>query len=87
MRAVIFDIDGTLANTSHRLHYVTGGARDWPAFFGAMADDTLVEPIREVLRALLRSHNAVLLCSGRPEDYRAATEAWLAVEEEKPWHF
>jgi len=31
----IFDIDGTLADVSHRLHYITGETKDWDAFFAA----------------------------------------------------
>ncbi len=36
-RCVIFDIDGTLSDPTHRLHHVKGGAKNWPAFFDEMA--------------------------------------------------
>lgn len=75
-RAVIFDIDGTLADASHRLHHITGGKRDWDAFFGTMGDDTPVEPICDLLTYLI-DKTAIVLCSGRPETYRGVTEAWL----------
>ncbi len=75
-REIIFDIDGTLADLSHRLYWVTGGQRDWPAFFAAMNRDTVIEPIRELLWQLQRDHK-IILCSGRPEDCRDATEIWL----------
>lgn len=77
MRAVIFDIDGTLADASHRIHHVTGGNRDWAAFFSAMADDPIVGPIRDLLYLVYDADIAIVLCSGRPENYRAVTEAWL----------
>jgi hypothetical protein len=78
MRAVIFDIDGTLADASHRLHHVTGGNRNWDAFFAAMGDDPVVEPIRDLLNSITRgSDNPIVLCSGRPENYRDITEDWL----------
>lgn len=77
MRAVIFDIDGTLADTAHRLYHVTGGRRDWDAFFAAMSDDPPVGPIRELLTRL-EGRDEIILCSGRPEDYREVTEEWLA---------
>lgn len=77
MKAIIFDIDGTLADLSHRLHHVQGGKKDWPAFFGAMADDTVIEPVADHLR-LCADRYPIILCSGRPEDYRAVTEKWLA---------
>lgn len=76
MKTVIFDIDGTLADASHRLHWVTGGARDWVSFFASMHRDTVVEPIRALLWSL-QGDNKIVLCSGRPEDYRETTEIWL----------
>lgn len=81
MRCVIFDIDGTLADASHRLHHVRGGKRDWSAFFAAMGDDPVVEPIRDLLHIIYDDQgddNEIVLCSGRPENYRDVTEAWLA---------
>lgn len=84
INAVIFDIDGTLADASHRLHHVTGDKRDWPAFFAAMGDDPCHEPINDLARAMRHDGNQLVLCSGRPEDYRAVTEAWL-LRYEVPW--
>lgn len=76
--AAIFDIDGTLANIDHRLHYLYGGSPDrWDAFFGAMDDDTIVEPVRDLLLCVRAAGKPVVLCSGRPDNYRAVTEAWL----------
>jgi len=76
MRAVIFDIDGTLADASHRLHHVTGSNRNWDAFFAAMGDDPVVEPIRDLLEACAGEFE-IVLCSGRPENYRQMTIEWL----------
>lgn len=78
MRSVIFDIDGTLADLTHRLHFVTGDRRDWGAFFEGMADDGCYADIRDLVFALGRDGNRILLCSGRPDNYRAATETWLS---------
>lgn len=77
MKAVIVDIDGTLADCSHRLHHVLpGGKRDWDAFFASMDEDGVITPVRDVVRALSRDY-AILLCSGRPDNYRDVTERWL----------
>lgn len=77
MRAAIVDIDGTLADCRHRLHHVLPGRkRDWDAFFGEMDDDELIWPVGEVVRHLA-IESRIVLCSGRPENYRAVTEAWL----------
>lgn len=84
MDAIIFDIDGTLADVGHRRHHVTGGKREWDRFFEAMVDDP---PLADVclLADLLGQTKLVqdgevtlFLCSGRPDNYRAETESWLA---------
>lgn len=77
MKAAIFDIDGTLADCRHRLHHVVGAKRDWPSFFGEMDKDSIIEPLRDLALTLSAGDYAVVLCSGRPETYRAVTEAWL----------
>lgn len=77
---VIFDIDGTLADISHRLHFIKGEKKNWPAFYAACALD---KPIYEMCRT------AALFC-GRPgitvgfitgregsDRVRADTEDWL----------
>ena len=66
---MIFDIDGTLADATHRLHHVTGGRRDWDAFFAEMADDVPVKPICDLLVELIK-RNTIVICSGRPERSR-----------------
>lgn len=77
MRTAIIDIDGTLADCRHRLHHVLPGQRrDWEAFFAAMDEDDLIEPVAHVVRSMADQYK-VVLCSGRPENYRAVTEAWL----------
>lgn len=76
MRTVIFDLDGTLSDATHRLHHVTGGNRNWDAFFAGMGDDPVVEPIRDLLEACADEFE-IVLCSGRPENYRQTTIEWL----------
>lgn len=77
-RAVIFDIDGTLADCSHRLYHVTGSSKNWPAFFASMDQDGCVEKMRDLAIMVHGSDMAILLCSGRPETHRAVTEQWMA---------
>lgn len=42
----IFDLDGTLADLTHRLHYISGEKKDWKMFFDACYGDT---PIRDIV--------------------------------------
>jgi hypothetical protein len=72
----VFDIDGVLADATHRQHFVEGRPKDWHAFFAAVAADPVIEEGRRRLLAAATQHEVVLV-SGRPERTRAATEAWL----------
>ncbi|MDL1890333.1 hypothetical protein FBQ96_12270, partial [Nitrospirales bacterium NOB] len=77
-KAAIIDLDGTLANIGHRLHHVRDGARDWDAFFEGIPEDSIVEPVRDVLVALHRDFVSIVLASGRPERCREMTVKWLS---------
>lgn len=53
MRAIICDVDGTVADCRHRLHHVLPGSkRDWGAFFSKMADDAPIYPVIDLIRSL-----------------------------------
>jgi predicted kinase len=75
---IIFDIDGTLANCSHRVHHVNGSKKNWPAFMDGIPRDT---PHAQVIlmNELIAQHSNfdIILCSGRSEDERKTTEEWL----------
>ncbi len=73
-RAVIFDIDGVLADAAGRQHYLDWG--DWRSFFDAVGDDPIIEEIERLLE-LLDSSLAVILVTGRPRRVQAPTVAWL----------
>jgi hypothetical protein len=75
--AVICDIDGTLANCDHRLHFVNSSPKNWPAFFAAAKHDVLNHPVAEMINMLSNKY-PILLVSGRPEDIRDLTEQWLS---------
>jgi predicted kinase len=76
-RAVLFDIDGTLADASHRLHHIQNGSRNWDAFFTEAANDPVIEPIRELLYLFDNQDYRIILVSGRTDKIRGITEAWL----------
>lgn len=73
---IICDIDGTLADCTHRLHHIQKTPRDWDAFFAATADDKPIMPIVVTVSCLNLSHR-LIYCSGRPEKTRQATVDWL----------
>lgn len=73
----MFDIDGVLADVSHRLHFVEDRPRDWDAFFSAAVDDP---PLPEGVALAQESAKEcdVVYVTGRPERCRADTLAWFA---------
>jgi len=73
----IFDIDGTLADCEHRIHWVRSKPKNWPAFNRAMKDDTPNWDIVWLLRNFYSAGVTILIASGRSEDDRAVTEDWL----------
>jgi hypothetical protein len=76
----IFDIDGTLADLTHRLHFVRGnGKPDWRAFFAAVSADEPIRHILELARDLAVSGKPIVYVSGRSDECREDTEGWLTV--------
>jgi phosphoglycolate phosphatase-like HAD superfamily hydrolase len=71
----VFDIDGVLADVSHRLHYLD--VHRWERFFRAADEDPLLEEGAERLREAQLDHDVVFL-TGRPERNRRLTSDWLA---------
>jgi phosphoglycolate phosphatase-like HAD superfamily hydrolase len=75
--AVIFDMDGTLSDCRHRLHWIKGpGEKNWQKFFQGSKDDKPQHPVVR-LAIQLAQNNAIIIASGRPESLRRVTEAWL----------
>lgn len=73
----IFDIDGTLANTAHRQHFLEGDRKNWKGFFGAMDQDPPFQDIIDIAQEQASLGHLNILVSGRPEKYRRVTELWL----------
>lgn len=74
---VIFDIDGTLADVSERIHHLRKKPKDWNAFFGGMAQDKAIQSMVRLCNLLYASGIQVILCSGRSEEHRDETMKWL----------
>ena len=88
--AYIFDIDGTLADGSQRLHFILPKeedlkgdidldkiAPDWESFYEACIDDKPIEGVIETLKLLSFTGIKILLVTGRPKKYLTQTLAWL----------
>ena len=76
--AVIFDMDGVLANGDHRQHLLNKtGKKDWKAFFARAGDDALIEEVARLTHLLDRDLSVVLL-TARPTTIQDLTLDWLA---------
>jgi FMN phosphatase YigB (HAD superfamily) len=74
---VLVDVDGTLADVRHRLHHIREGRKkNWKAFFEGMDRDTPIASTVAWVQALAR-HYDIIIITGRPEEYRERTIAWL----------
>jgi phosphoglycolate phosphatase-like HAD superfamily hydrolase len=76
MKCYLFDLDGTLADLSHRLPLIQKDPKDWDAFFAACGDDAPISHIIGVAQALMTS-GCLVFVSGRSDAVRPQTEAWL----------
>jgi len=74
--AYLFDLDGTLADLTHRLHHIQSDPKNWDAFFAACVDDEPIQHVAEIARALMRYHRIVIV-SGRSDQVRSETVRWL----------
>lgn len=87
---IVCDMDGTLCNINHRLHYVTGvysdGSKvknwnsgkdkDWNSFFDRMDNDIPNDHVVSLIKNVYGGMPVVIV-TGRPESHRVPTENWL----------
>ena len=80
---IVFDIDGTLADCKHRLHYIsrklhpTSKTKDYPAFYAASIDDTPIEVMCDIAAACIEEYLPIAFVTGRPNSIREITNNWL----------
>lgn len=78
---VICDIDGTIADATHRHHFVKvkeGEKKDWKSFFSYMADDPVRQDTQKILIDHFNKGKTIIFLSARPESYRDVTLRWLS---------
>lgn len=78
--AVICDLDGTLCQIDHRLHFVVHPEprkkKDWKSFSENLIYDKVNEWCADILE-LFDCSSHIVLCSGRADNYKDLTEKWL----------
>jgi hypothetical protein len=75
----IFDIDGTLADPTHRLPLLLNGCGPdrWRQFYAACGDDKPIMPTIITMHGLITAGADVWLFSGRSDEVRDKTIQWL----------
>jgi beta-phosphoglucomutase-like phosphatase (HAD superfamily) len=80
IRAVVWDLDGTLSDDRARAHFVEveqGRKRDWESYFDAIEEDPPIAASIALLHALRNDGIRIVYLTGRPEHTREKTERWL----------
>ncbi len=79
--AAIFDMDGTLCDTSSVLHLIEGDDKDYAAFHEASADCPPRPEVVTAAEAERASGRAILVVTSREFIWRDLTLDWLAKHE------
>ena len=79
------DIDGTVADLTHRRVFVESKPKNWPAFEKTMHLDKPIQPIIDAVRVLYDAGWTVVMCTGRGAQKREVTETWLC-DKGVPYH-
>ena len=79
---IIADLDGTLADLTHRLHHVKGTKRDWDAFHAECVNDKPITDVIEIvntfeLAGICGRGYELYVLSGRNAIVRKETTQWL----------
>lgn len=77
-RYVVCDLDGTMCNIDHRLHYIqNGGKKDWTSFYSKIKEDTVNEWCQDIVQSMSDLCYGIVYCSGRPDTYEKDTREWI----------
>ena len=74
---VVFDLDGTLTDTTHRNHHLMQEPKNWDAFYDACSEDGPKREVITILNALGQAGHIIEIWTGRREDTCDKTNCWL----------
>jgi phosphoglycolate phosphatase-like HAD superfamily hydrolase len=85
IKAIIVDVDGTIADTDHRLHHLYKTPKDWAGWNGELSQDPPKTSIINIVTAMANSGYYVLLVTGRFNKHREQTIEWM-IKNEVPFN-
>lgn len=76
---VVFDLDGTLALTEHREHFLKREPKDWRGFYAACDGDQPCGPLIQTAMSYVCDGHRVEIWSGRSAEVEDKTREWLLI--------
>ncbi len=76
-KVAVIDIDGTLADLDHRLHFLDEVPKNYDGFFAAVSQDAVYLSVVNAVRQLRARQYKIIILSGRPTSTGHATCVWL----------
>lgn len=74
---IIIDIDGTLADVEHRVHFVRQKPKKWKDFHQNLIHDQVQGWCLKLIEAFRAQGTKVVLLTGRDDDYISESKEWL----------
>lgn len=73
----VFDLDGTLADLSHRLPLLKQKNPQWDKFYELVGDDSVNKWCKDLMAAMQIAGKIVIIVSARPQTVLGITKKWL----------
>ena len=74
---VVFDLDGTICDIEHRLHYIQREKKDWDTFHALHTYDLPRIDVVEKFDQHLKTEEIIAFFTGRPYKHWETTTGWL----------
>lgn len=74
---IIIDLDGTLSDSNHRQHFMTGKKKNWKAFYEGLSEDPVNYWCDQLLWAFYETKHKIILVTGRPAEHKQRSIDWL----------
>lgn len=81
--AIIVDIDGTITDISHRLHFIEWEKKDWDGFYSHLSEDKPKQDIIALIKSVYYDEDnrwdnlQLIFVTWRSDKYFPITDTWL----------
>ena len=84
---IVFDLDGTLSDSTHRNHFILDHTpKKWREFYLACGEDTPILPTIHLLKLLYNAGDSIEIWTGRSDIVFEQTIDWLSRYDILSWH-